>query len=553
VTEKAASNSPRRIGRALAVRLALAAGSVLTLVLTWSLMLGGSYKWKLFGIRVRAYDFIRPQPIGAALAAILLMYGWRQRAFRLLATALLAAFAMCALAAYARQAQPYLPAGDIALLESYTIDASRGELLVGAYSRFGWHHPGPIYFYILAPFYALADHRTVGLGAGALWINLGSLLALASTLLSAGRGRLASVTLALTAVYLFRVRDVLASPWNPHIMILPMMLLVVLSAALASGELVLMPVVALVATVIVQTHVGPVPAVLALTGCSAAAAIVFTPRSSDPAARTRPYRSVNLAMWVLAAAWFLPLVDQFGGVHGNLGELWRFFTSPTRHGQMFGAAFVAWGETLSAFVGPQLRLGWGGAVRSRSDWLALVLSVMQVALLVAIAIRAGRQRRRFVCALAALLALTSAVGLWSVTRIEGDIVDYAVFWLSGIGVLNLAVILNELLDLVWHRPVPHARPLAIAMCAALYLVVAATGVRRVDIAIERSAAPGSHELTAMRLSDQIDGYLRDHPVRSPCSNWIRRCGVMSPALSSTSSANNSRSPSIAAGPGCSPT
>src|SRR5258706_2457511 len=141
------------MNRPLAARVALATASVVTLVLTWSLVLGSSFKWKLLGIPVRAVGFVRPLSLGAALAAVLLVYGWKQRSFRLVAVALLFAFATLALLAYARQAAPYVPVGDLALIESYTIDASGGKLLVGAYSRFGWNHPGPAYFYLLAPFY----------------------------------------------------------------------------------------------------------------------------------------------------------------------------------------------------------------------------------------------------------------------------------------------------------------------------------------------------------------------------------------------------------------
>ena len=48
------------MNRPLAARVALATASVVTFVLTWSLVLGSSYKWKLPGITVRAVGFARP-------------------------------------------------------------------------------------------------------------------------------------------------------------------------------------------------------------------------------------------------------------------------------------------------------------------------------------------------------------------------------------------------------------------------------------------------------------------------------------------------------------
>jgi hypothetical protein len=280
-----------------------------------------------------------------------------------------------------------------------------------------------------------------------------------------------------------------------------------------------MPVVAGLATFIAQTHVGQVPAALALSGFSAAAAVIVTQRSDGPLARARISRAVNLTMWVLAVLWFLPLAEQVSqqtrGAQGNLATLWQFFTSPDRHGQSLGAAFTAWGETLSEMLRLEIRVGWGAVFHSRGGWLAPALSVIQVTLLVAIAIRAGRQGRRFVCALAAMLALTSLVGLWSAKRVEGPLVDYAIFWVSGLGALNVAVLLNELLDLAWRRPVHRARPIAIAACAALWLAIAAIGVHQVRTAVARAAAPGLHERLAMRLSEQIVEHLRAHPGTKP--------------------------------------
>lgn len=523
------------MNRPLAARLVLAAASTATLVLTWSLVLGSTYKWKLLGIPIRVFDFARPLSLAAALAAVLLIYGWTQRSFRRLAVALLVVSATFALAGFARQTAPYAPIGDLALIESYTIDASSGQLLVGPYSRFGWHHPGPLYFYVLAPFYELAGRRTVALSAAALWINLASLLALASILWSFGRGRLAVVTMTLMALYLYRVQVILASPWNPHVLVLPTLLLVALAAALASGRLALMPLVAGLATFIVQTHLGQVPVALALSGSSAAVAIFLTLRSDDPASRARIPGAVNLTLWVVAVLWLLPLAEQLTeqarGAQGNLATLWQFFTSPDRHGQTPGVAFTAWGETLSAMLGRQIPVGWGNVFRSRNDWIATMLSVVQVVLLALTAIRSGRQGRRFTCALSALLVLTSLVSFWSASRVEGPLVDYAIFWVSALGAFNLAVLVNELLDLAWRRPIPWSRPMALAASAALWLAVAGIGVHQLRLAAARAAAPGLHERGAMTLSEQVREYFRNQGDMKPLIRidppvWADAAGVV---------------------------
>ncbi len=55
------------------------------------------------------------------------------------------------------------PVGDIALID-LTVDRvfTAGSPLLGAYSRFGWYHPGPSMYWLLAPFSVLAGGRPWG-------------------------------------------------------------------------------------------------------------------------------------------------------------------------------------------------------------------------------------------------------------------------------------------------------------------------------------------------------------------------------------------------------
>ena len=72
----------------------------------------------------------------------------------------------------ARRSSPTFPVSDEAVIELSTLNALQGHQLLGPYSRYGWHHPGPALYYLLAPFYGLSGHRSVGLSAGALAINM---------------------------------------------------------------------------------------------------------------------------------------------------------------------------------------------------------------------------------------------------------------------------------------------------------------------------------------------------------------------------------------------
>jgi hypothetical protein len=147
------------------------------------------------------------------------------------------------------------PVGDGAVLEIYTLHAAKGQLTVGPYSRFGWNHPGPMYFYGLAPAYLLSAHREESQLISVLAANL---VAIGIMLLVAARYGGWPYVIALMfwfIVYYMRPSgqhfwdfgDLLSSNWNPHAPLLPFALLIVLAAALSAGHLAVLPVLMAVA------------------------------------------------------------------------------------------------------------------------------------------------------------------------------------------------------------------------------------------------------------------------------------------------------------------
>ena len=67
----------------------------------------------------------------------------------------------------------------------------------------------------------------------------------------------------LAAAFVYRVPELAASYWNPHVLVLASLLLVVLCAAVAAGRHALLPAIALVGSFVVQTHLGLAPTALA--------------------------------------------------------------------------------------------------------------------------------------------------------------------------------------------------------------------------------------------------------------------------------------------------
>jgi hypothetical protein len=97
------------------------------------------------------------------------------------------------------------------------------------------------------------------------------------------------------------------------------------------------------------------------------------------------------------------------------------------------------------------------------------------------------------------------VGLWSATRIQDEIIDHDVFWLSGIGVLGLATLLNALwsdrrrVDWQRLRVVPLV---SVASCC----IVAGLGVQQLHL---RARTPARLEqLAATKFGEALIAHIR---------------------------------------------
>jgi hypothetical protein len=402
-------------------------------------------------------------------------------------------------------------------------------LLVGPYSRFQWHHPGPFLFYAVAPFYGLSGFKTAGLSAGAVAINLTAVALLLWTMLRHGPPRLAIAVAVVSAFYLIRVPELLVSPWNPHTLVVPMMALLVVTAAVANGRVWLLPLAAVLASFVVQCHVAVGPAALALLVVAVALMTRSIPRSRRVATLSRP-----LAVTCVAAllAWCLPIVEQLKGQPGNLTELWKFFFGMHHAGQPVRIAAVAWGYMLSGVLRSDFSLASGNVLtRLRSGW-PLVVAVVEL-LIVALSVRGTADDRGFVRMLATMLILTAAVSFWSITRIDGPVSDHEVFWLSGVGALNLAVAVEFLVGTVRRRSdgPTRLRPVVAAACIASYVACACVALVELATFTARSNVAPSDELAMTQAADAIHKYTIDRRVERPLflidqETWSFAAGVL---------------------------
>ena len=211
---------------------------------------------------------------------------------------------------------PIVPAADWGMLELNTRSATHFRQFVGPYSPFGFFHPGPAMFYLLAPFYLIAGGRFAGMTFG---MSLVSAALLVLLLHVAGRvwGRPALWGTALT-VALFVQRFGVAGfrdPWNPFFGVLPLAVGVLLVPLIASTRL-RWPLVAQVALVslALQSHLGSAPA-LAVLVVATTAAVAWANRGDDLRALLRRGWP---AVVTGAALWILPLGQQVLAPAGNL-------------------------------------------------------------------------------------------------------------------------------------------------------------------------------------------------------------------------------------------
>lgn len=326
----------------------------------------------------------------------------------------------------------WFPVGDPAVLDLHLRDLLDGGdfPLVGAYSRFGWSHPGPVWFYALAPFHAVGGATAVLIGSIlAFGAGLATAVALTVRRYGAGAGAVAGagVLLAVAAAGSFTV----ILPWNPHLAFawFPVFLVLVVTGS-DRWPTDLAPAL-FVGSVLVQLHVGYALLVAAAWGTAALFVLVARRRDLRGALRRAARRRV---LWWWAAAtvllWVPPLVEQLRhGSDGNLARIYRYFSGSGagRAGWRFAAA-VAGG----AFRFPPVGLGgraepadlFSGFVRPGSPWLVAVPAVLVVFAALA-AWRAGSMRLARLVVLGAVVLVASVIAL---SQVAGERWAYLFVW-----------------------------------------------------------------------------------------------------------------------------
>jgi hypothetical protein len=388
-------------------------------------------------------------------------------------------------------ADGWIPLGDNAYTAVNALDVfSAHPPLVGQWSSGTTgvleepaYSPGPMLFWLLALPARLSEPSALVVTVGL--VNVASVIAVVGLAhRRGGRPLMFAAGIAIPLMVASLAGEVVADVWNSSAPLLPFTLLLFLVWSVGCGQYRLLPLTALVASFVAQSHLTFVPATLGavavgLGGLAASRRV------------SRPW--IVAAVAVTLVCWSAPLVDEGRESPGNLALLARAATadSPTA-----GAA-VGWHAVVAAVGVVPWWLEDPQPVPERADDLKATPSAVSIgsAVLVLVWLAgvtvAGVRRRRSDVLVAGALGLVLCAALFGVaasTPTETfDTLGYTLRWASPAGMwvwLALGWSLARLL--VLPRPGRRLRPWAapaagaLALIAAIGVVVALTAEPRPD-------------------------------------------------------------------------
>ena len=478
------------------------------------LLVSGAQSMVWVGFRViRTRDVVGAAQVGSVLCGIVMVLGWQRRAIRYAALVTLAGVAVLAMANTAANSRRAFPIGDLALIESYTLMATQGKLVVGPYSRYGWHHPGPLYFWIAAPFYALAKFKTSGIHVAVQCINASSLLIAAWIAARFASPALTAAVFVAIVEYLWRAWRIFVSLWNPHVPILPTIALTFVCAAIACGEVALIPLAAFLASFIAQTSVGLLPCAAGLCLIAIFSATVKSRLERGVWIEARTRRAVKLTAWLLILLWSGPIADQMVNSPGNLRQTLLFFSEPHARPPMRDA-FVAWADNATGTFLPHFEFNGGGPfIPSQESW-PLVAAVLQLILLAPTILFFTARGRRFDAAFAGVVLAALTIGFWSITRVVGLIPAYGIVWITAIGALATATLCAAGIGLFTRSLMGLCRPTwATAVICSIFLLAYGAIIWQIPTAPPVTLSRQERQVSA--LFDSLREYCERSGTRKP--------------------------------------
>ena len=224
--------------------------------------------------------------------------------------------------------------------------------------------------------------------------------------------------------------DVVRSPWNPWITVLPLLAVIALAWNATAGDLWSYPLAVAGGSFVVQSHVGYAAVTLAVLG--GAAVIVLVIARAQAGRLAVVCSSSGSSRWACSLVlWAPPVYQQVRDEPGNLSELRQFFSDAKADHTLDDGIRVTV-EELGVVPGAGRRARHRPRRRTigrrAGPGVATVL-----ALAAAVAVAAWRRCTGPRCSSPRSWRCRSCAAIWSVSRVIGPIEDYLVLWVAVTG------------------------------------------------------------------------------------------------------------------------
>ena len=329
----------------------------------------------------------------------------------------------------------WYPSGDRALIEMYTRDIGHHPVLLGPYSRFGWHHPGPALYEVLALPYRLTGSNGLGLMFGVVLINAIAAAGIALVAYRRGGRTLLIWTLIVLGLFVHSLGpQQLTDPFNPFPPVIALGLLLLLLWSVAMGDVWALPCAVATATFAVQSHIGSLITIVGLFAIAGIFLVVHVVAARNDAEQRRQWRRVlprviGVTVLVGFVLWLPPIIEQLTHHPGNV-TLMREYAARAKPEQPAGTVTdltltgVGW-ITGRNFGAHPTRFLFTVLPRWAGEWTIGAYVVAMLATVV--------RRRRSQLLLGALVGGAIGLAMLSASRLEGLPAEYLVRWITFVG------------------------------------------------------------------------------------------------------------------------
>jgi hypothetical protein len=341
----------------------------------------------------------------------------------------------------------WYPVLDLAMTELRLRDVGTQHTpLIGLPGRIGpslmeqGSHPGPLSFYLLAPFYRVFGSSSWAMQTGTIVLDLAALGAALGIAARRGGTRLVvAVGCVLALLSLGYGLTALTQPWNPYLPLLWWVVFLLAVWSVLCDDVAMLPVAVAAGSLCAQTHVPYLGLAVGVGSIAVlAAARAWLRAAPGSHERRRVTRWAATALLVGGALWIPPLVDQAINDPGNLRALQDHLVTPSGSdepvGMGRGVELALRHLDLAGLVGEARADGTLVDASAHTDG-SLVPGIVLLAVWLAAALVARRLGPPALVRLHLVVAAGLVLGVVSISRILGKEWYYLMLWAWGVTAL----------------------------------------------------------------------------------------------------------------------